>query len=528
MKKLSVLIVILLLSGLVISTGWAETVSLTEPSTLEATAVSSFGIELTWEDNSDNETGFRIERRTSGSSYRQIATVGENITAFTNTGLAGNTKYYYRVRAYNTEGNSLYSNEVSATTMDIPADAPSNLEAVTVSNSRIKLTWEDNSDNETGFEIERRKAGGSYTQIAAVDSDTTVFNDTGLTNNTRYYYRVRAYNTAGDSAYSNEVSATTGIVPDEPSDLTAIATSESRIELTWEDNSYNETGFIIERKTSGGSYKQIATVGENTTNIINTGLAGHTKYYYRIRAYNAAGYSEYSNQVSATTGSVPEAPSDLTATVTSESRIELTWEDNSYNETGFKIERKKSGGSYTRIDTVDEDTTSLTDTGLTADTRYYYRVSAYNSTGDSPYSRETSVTTSQPGTIISLVIGKTSYYVNNQLQTMDTAPFIYADRTLLPIRYIAEAIGADVDWSNYDRKVTITLKGTEIELWIGNNYARVDGQYKLIDSSNPQVTPIIVEPGRTMLPLRFIAENLGSQVDWDAGQKEVTVTYPAP
>jgi hypothetical protein len=111
---------------------------------------------------------------------------------------------------------------------------------------------------------------------------------------------------------------------------------------------------------------------------------------------------------------------------------------------------------------------------------------------------------------------------------MDTEPIIYADRTLLPIRYIAEAIGADVDWSNSDRKVTITLKGTEIELWIGNNYARVDGQYKLTDSSNPQVTPIIAEPGRTMLPLRFIAENLGSKVDWDAGQKEVTVTYPAP
>ncbi|NLI11289.1 MAG: copper amine oxidase N-terminal domain-containing protein [Peptococcaceae bacterium] len=50
----------------------------------------------------------------------------------------------------------------------------------------------------------------------------------------------------------------------------------------------------------------------------------------------------------------------------------------------------------------------------------------------------------------------------------------------------------------------------------------------LAGNTKPQVTPIIVEPGRTMLPLRFIAENLGSKVDWDAGQKEVTVTYPAP
>ncbi len=528
MKKTSLLILIILLSGLAISTGWAETVSLAGPSNLEATAVSYSGIELTWEDNSDNETGFKIERRTSGGSYKQIATVDENTTSYTNTGLAGNIKYYYRVRAYGTEGNSLYSNEVSATTMDIPAASPSDLEAATISTSRIKLTWEDNSSNETGFKIERKKSGGTYTQIEAVDEDTTSFTDTGLANNTNYYYRVRAYNDAGDSLYSNEAVATTGLVPDEPSDLTATVVSNSRIELTWQDNSSNETGFKIERKKSGGSYTRIATVGEDITNIINTGLAGNTKYYYRISAYNTAGDSAYSNEVSATTGSVPETPSDLTATVVSNSRVDLTWEDNSSDETGFKIERKKSGGSYTRIDTVDEDTTSFTDTGLASNTKYYYRISAYNSTGDSPYSSETGVTTSRPGTIISLMIGKTSYYVNNQLQTMDTAPIIYADRTLLPIRYIAEAIGADVDWSNSDRKVTITLKGTEIELWIGNNYARVDGQYKLIDSSNPQVTPIIAEPGRTMLPLRFIAENLGSKVDWDAGQKEVTVTYPAP
>ncbi len=435
LKKLNLLIIIMLLSGFLISTGWADTASLAEPSDLEATVVSSAGIELTWVDNSDNETGFKIERRTSGGIYRQIATVGENTTSYTNTWLSGDTKYYYRVRAYNTAGNSLYSNEVSATT---------------------------------------------------------------------------------------------GSIPDLPSDLTATVISNSKIELNWQDNSSNETGFKIERKKSGGSYTQIATVGEDITNIINTGLAGNTKYYYRVSAYNTAGDSEYSNQVSVTTEAVPDAPSDLIATAVSTSEVDLSWTDNSSNETGFIIERKRSGGSYTQISTVDEGATSYSDTGLASNTKYYYRVSAQNTTGDSAYSDETSVTTSRTGTIISLIIGKTSYYVNNQLQTMDTAPIIYADRTLLPIRYVAEAIGADVGWSNNERKVTITLNGTVIELWIGNNYARVNGEYRLIDSSNPQVTPIIVEPGRTMLPLRFIAENLGSKVDWDASQNEVTVTYPAP
>ena len=111
---------------------------------------------------------------------------------------------------------------------------------------------------------------------------------------------------------------------------------------------------------------------------------------------------------------------------------------------------------------------------------------------------------------------------------MDAAPVIMESRTLLPIRYVAEAIGAKVSWNNNERKVTITLKGTIIELWIGLNYAKVNGEFKLIDSTNTTVTPIIVEPGRTMLPLRFVSENLGAKVDWNSSKREVTITYPAP
>jgi len=192
-----------------------------------------------------------------------------------------------------------------------------------------------------------------------------------------------------------------------------------------------------------------------------------------------------------------------------------------------------SGGNYSQIATVNANTSSYTNTGLSSNTRYYYRVRAYNSAGDSLYSNEysatTSATTNTTATrIIKLTISKSTYYVNNQLKTMDTAPVIRENRTLLPIRYVAEAIGATVNWNNSERKVTVSLEGKVIELWIGKNIARVNGQYMLIDSTNLKVTPIIVSPGRTMLPLRFISENLGSKVDWDENKKEVTVTYPAP
>jgi PKD repeat protein len=129
--------------------------------------------------------------------------------------------------------------------------------------------------------------------------------------------------------------------------------------------------------------------------------------------------------------------------------------------------------------------------------------------------------------VIRLYIDKTIYYVNDVEKEMDAAPIIKESRTLLPIRYVAEALGAVVQWDAVERKVTITFKETTIELWIDKNTALVNGEYKLIDSTNPKVVPVIIPPGRTMLPIRFIAENLGCRVDWDPTLREVKVTYPA-
>ena len=183
--------------------------------------------------------------------------------------------------------------------------APSGLSATAVSSNQINLTWTDNSSSEDGFRIERKTgAGGTYAQIAQVAAGVTSYQNTGLSATTTYYYRVRAYNAAGNSAYSNEASATTPAVtaPSAPSGLSATAVSISQINLAWTDNSNNEDGFRIERKTgAGGTYAEIATVGAGVTTYQNTGLAASTTYYYRVRAYNAAGNSSYSNEANATT-----------------------------------------------------------------------------------------------------------------------------------------------------------------------------------------------------------------------------------
>ena len=114
--------------------------------------------------------------------------------------------------AYNSYGTSAYSNTASATTQaasGVPA-APSSLSASAVSSSQINLAWVDASSNETGFKIERAPASaGPWTQIATVGANVTSYSNTGLLPLTTYFYRVRATNAAGDSAYSNTASATT-------------------------------------------------------------------------------------------------------------------------------------------------------------------------------------------------------------------------------------------------------------------------------------------------------------------------------
>ncbi|MSO19094.1 MAG: fibronectin type III domain-containing protein [Acidobacteria bacterium] len=173
------------------------------PTSLSAATVSSSQINLTWTDNNGNEDGTRIERSPDGVNFAQIASVGANITAYSNTGLAGGATYTYRVRAYNAGGDSPYSNTASATTLAGPPAAPTSLLLTSVSTTRIDLHWTDNSSNESNFMIERSTNGSTWMVIATLAPNVTTYSATGLNRNTRYYFRLRCWNAAGFSAYSN-------------------------------------------------------------------------------------------------------------------------------------------------------------------------------------------------------------------------------------------------------------------------------------------------------------------------------------
>jgi len=130
-------------------------------------------------------------------------------------------------------------------------------------------------------------------------------------------------------------------------------------------------------------------------------------------------------------------------------------------------------------------------------------------------------------TTIVLQVGSSTFTVNGETRTLDSPPVIKNSRTLIPIRAVVEALGGTIGWDGTTEKVTVILKDTTIELWIGKPQATVNGQTKWIDDTNHKVMPEIIN-GRTMLPLRFVIENLGAHLDWDGITKTITITYSLP
>ncbi|HNX29631.1 MAG TPA: leucine-rich repeat protein [Syntrophomonadaceae bacterium] len=125
---------------------------------------------------------------------------------------------------------------------------------------------------------------------------------------------------------------------------------------------------------------------------------------------------------------------------------------------------------------------------------------------------------------IKLSLGKTDFGVNGQSFALDASPMILESRMMLPVRYVAEPLGAVTDWNQAEQKVTVTLNNTIIELWIGKSTAKINGVEVLIDPDNQGVKPVIVPPGRTMLPLRFVGEALECEVGWDPVLQQATLT----
>lgn len=186
-------------------------------------------------------------------------------------------------------------------------------------------------------------------------------------------------------------------VPGDPSSLTAVAASDSSINLSWSDPATNEDYYGVDHSTDGVSWSSLTTtLPANTTTYTHNSLGEHTTHYYRVYAINnISGNSGYSNTANATTDII--APSGLTATAVSDSQIDLAWTDNSSVESGVKIEQSPNGSTgWTLIHTTGANATSYSVTGLSSGTTYYFRVRAYVGSDTSAYSNTAHDATPDP------------------------------------------------------------------------------------------------------------------------------------
>ena len=123
-------------------------------------------------------------------------------------------------------------------------------------------------------------------------------------------------------------------------------------------------------------------------------------------------------------------------------------------------------------------------------------------------------------TTIELAINQTTVSVNGNSKTLDAAPYLQAgtNRTMVPVRFVSEMLGAQVEWCGQTNQVEITDNGKQVVLTIDSTQVLVDGTQITVDSV-PENKP----PGRTFVPLRFISENLGAQVDYNDTTRQIII-----
>jgi len=181
------------------------------PSNLDVWGASTTQIDLVWADNATIETGFIVERSTDGgATWVEVGQAPANATSFSDTTVEPKMTYSYQVVAFLDAGptfgivRSAPSNQVTVVTPGEIPQPPSNLQIIRRDRTSLRMRWTDNSNNEEGFNIERSTDGGAtWTWVASVGINQTVYTDNGLSRKTTYWYRVQAFNADGVSAYTD-------------------------------------------------------------------------------------------------------------------------------------------------------------------------------------------------------------------------------------------------------------------------------------------------------------------------------------
>ncbi|XVJ66420.1 MAG: hypothetical protein HEQ40_09775 [Lacibacter sp.] len=391
------------------------------PSGLSANTVSFRQINLSWTDNSNNETGFEIWRSTNATTgFITVGTAAANATNYADSGLNANTTYYYRIRAIGQFGESAFTEN-----LNVPAaiwlfnnnlnDASGNSRTLTQSNNPLY----DAADKQEGTHSIRFNGSNQSVTMPTTGS----FLQSAFTQRTIAFWMKSNNNTGNrivvdaggnDDGLAIRLDANTlfaGVASNNVRNSISTpysSTGWNHIALVYSGNTLRlfvngtevaantSLSFTSVLTTTNGS--RIGTV--NGSNAFNTGsgffngwIDNFVIYDYALSASNITNLMNNVPVVNsyATTGSLPPAPTmpaSLVASGISTSRINVTWED-ATNETGYELYKSSNGGAnFVLFATLPANTTSFLDTGLFANSIHYYRVRSFNEGASSLFSND--------------------------------------------------------------------------------------------------------------------------------------------
>jgi uncharacterized protein (TIGR02145 family) len=363
------------------SNQWTLATVFPPPSNISVDALSDIAVQVSWRDNSTFEQGFQIER-SNGASFLPLEEVSANTTSYSDSSFEYGAEHIYRVAAI-TESNTSFW--VSSSGINIGIPVVSNLEALPLNDAQIQLSWDDNSDSEDGFKIER-DSGSGFVSVGEVKNDILVFTDSQLHYGQSYRYRVASYK--GNDVFGWQTTGDIYTLFPLPSNINVLPLSDSEVVINWTDNCSFEVGHYIERD-SGSGFEQLSQVIDDVTTYLDTGLQYGNDYVYRVAGYTALNVSAW--DISSYVNTTIQAPTSLSSIATSNTVIELRWQNNSSYEVGLRIERG-SDGSFEPLIELFTDAEVFTDTALTPGRIYGYRVQAFTAEHQSEYSNVASDT----------------------------------------------------------------------------------------------------------------------------------------
>ena len=381
---------------------FSDNISPDAPSNLSANAGDG-SVSLNWDDNSDLDLDdYNVYRSISSPVEKAVGNLiasGLIVSEYEDTEVTNGITYYYAISAIDISLNeSDLSAEDSATPQDLIApSAPTGLN-VTVGDAQLILDWNDNGegdfDHYNVYRAITTPVTKSVGNIIASDVLSSAYTDTGVVNDTTYYYAVTAFDTAdNESDLSNEDSATPidDTSPSAPANL-LVTVGDSQLILNWDDNSEEDFDhYDIFRSTASG----VETIAANriTTDLLtsvytNTGLTNGVTYYYKIIAVDVNNNSSLASSEGSGTPldtTAPSAPANLLITA-GDSQLVLNWNDNSEEDFDhYDVYRSTITGFTPALGNrlvTSLTPSTYTDTGATNDVELFYKVIAYDETGN--------------------------------------------------------------------------------------------------------------------------------------------------